>query len=550
MGITGKMYRSMALSGAALLNDKKEEANNLNVFPVPDGDTGINMSLTMSTVGQVDEDLPVGACADKVAGLMLRSARGNSGAILSLFFRGVGKALKGIEEANPKDLVEAFKRGTVEAYRAVMKPTEGTILTVMRMAGEEAEKAYLANKRISSKNLFKVLLEGAEYALSQTPEMLPVLKQTGVVDAGGFGFVCVLQGMKAALDGKPYVATTAMADEHSAPAENEGANFSSFNTEDIKFGYCTECIIDKNEKYLGEDTSGELYEFIKSIGDSAVFVDDESIIKLHIHTNDPGAVLTRAIEFGSLATVKIENMRNQHTALTGEAESEQPAEKQIAIEKQYGFVSVCMGDGIADMFRDLGVDNIITGGQTMNPSTQDIIDAVMNTPSEYVFVLPNNKNICMVARQASEIITERKVIVIPTETVPQGMAAMIAFNPDADVKDVEGEMNDAAKMVTSMSVTFAVRDTEIDRFKITKGQFLGLVENKIACVTDDSLGCVKQLCRGMTGASYVTVFYGEDVNEETANKVAEMISAKVGGGCEVALLYGGQPLYDYIISVE
>ena len=550
MGITGKMYRSMALSGAALLNDKKEEANNLNVFPVPDGDTGINMSLTMSTVGQVDEDLPVGACADKVAGLMLRSARGNSGAILSLFFRGVGKALKGIEEANPKDLVEAFKRGTVEAYRAVMKPTEGTILTVMRMAGEEAEKAYLANKRISSKNLFKVLLEGAEYALSQTPEMLPVLKQTGVVDAGGFGFVCVLQGMKAALDGKPYVATTAMADEHSTPAENEGANFSSFNTEDIKFGYCTECIIDKNEKYLGEDTSGELYEFIKSIGDSAVFVDDESIIKLHIHTNDPGAVLTRAIEFGSLATVKIENMRNQHTALTGEAESEQPAEKQIAIEKQYGFVSVCMGDGIADMFRDLGVDNIITGGQTMNPSTQDIIDAVMNTPSEYVFVLPNNKNICMVARQASEIITERKVIVIPTETVPQGMAAMIAFNPDADVKDVEGEMNDAAKMVTSMSVTFAVRDTEIDRFKITKGQFLGLVENKIACVTDDSLGCVKQLCRGMTGASYVTVFYGEDVNEETANKVAEMISAKVGGGCEVALLYGGQPLYDYIISVE
>ena len=550
MGITGKMYRSMALSGAALLNDKKEEANNLNVFPVPDGDTGINMSLTMSTVGQVDEDLPVGACADKVAGLMLRSARGNSGAILSLFFRGVGKALKGIEEANPKDLVEAFKRGTVEAYRAVMKPTEGTILTVMRMAGEEAEKAYLANKRISTKNLFKVLLEGAEYALSQTPEMLPVLKQTGVVDAGGFGFVCVLKGMKAALDGNPYVATTAMADEHSVPAENEGANFSSFNTEDIKFGYCTECIIDKNEKYLGEDTSGELYEFIKSIGDSAVFVDDENIIKLHIHTNDPGAVLTRAIEFGSLATVKIENMRNQHTALTGEAESEQPAEKQVAIEKQYGFVSVCMGDGIADMFRDIGVDNIITGGQTMNPSTQDIIDAVMNTPSEYVFVLPNNKNICMVARQAAEIITERKVIVIPTETVPQGMAAMIAVNPDADAKDVENEMNDAAKMVTSMSVTFAVRDTEIDRFKITKGQFLGLVENKIACVTDDSLGCVKQLCRGMTGASYVTVFYGEDVNEETANKVAEMISAKVGGGCEVALLYGGQPLYDYIISVE
>ena len=552
MGITGKIYRGMALSGAALLNDKKEEANNLNVFPVPDGDTGINMSLTMSTVGKAEDDLPVGECAEKVAGLMLRSARGNSGAILSLYFRGIGKALKGITEAAPKDMVEAFKRGTTEAYRAVMKPTEGTILTVMRLAGEAAEKAYLANKRITVKNLFKAFLEGAENALAQTPEMLPILKQTGVVDAGGFGFVCVVKGMMTALDGKNYVAKTAAASESDVPAEPEGANFSDFNSEDITFGYCTECIVEKNEKYLGEDTSGELYEFIKSIGDSAVFVDDESIIKLHIHTNDPGAVLTRAIEFGSLATVKIENMRNQHTALTKEAEGAEKTEKkqEIAIEKKYGFVSVCMGDGIADMFRDLGVDNIITGGQTMNPSTQDIMDAVMKTPSEYVFVLPNNKNICMVARQASEIITERKVIVIPTETVPQGVSAMIAVNPDAEAEDITAEMNEAARMVTSMSVTFAVRDTEIDRFKITKGQFLGLVENKIACVTDDSVGCVKQLCRGMTGASYVTVFYGEDVAEDTANKVAEMISAKVGGGCEVALLYGGQPLYDYIISVE
>ena len=543
----------MVLSGAAMLSDRKEEINNLNVFPVPDGDTGINMSLTMSTVGKAEEDLPVGACADKVAALMLRSARGNSGAILSLFFRGIGKALKGVEEANSAELVEAFKRGTTEAYRAVMKPTEGTILTVMRIAGEEAEKAYLANKRLGVKKIFAVLLENAEKALAQTPEMLPVLKQTGVVDAGGAGFCCVLQGMMAALEGNPYVAQNAPASESDAPAEPEGANFSDFNSEDITFGYCTECIVDKNEQYLGEDTSGELYEFIKSIGDSAVFVDDENIIKLHIHTNDPGAVLTKAIQFGSLATVKIENMRNQHTALTKEAaesETNKVEEKKVLIEKKYGFVSVCMGDGIAAMFCDIGVDNIITGGQTMNPSTQDIIDAVMKTPSEYVFVLPNNKNICMVARQAAEIITERKVIVIPTETVPQGMSAMIAYNPDAEVEVVEKEMNDAAKMVTSMSVTFAVRDTEIDRFKITKGQFLGLVENKIACVTDDSVGCVKQLTRGMTGASYVTVFYGEDVSEETATAVADMISEKVGGGCEVALLSGGQPLYDYIISVE
>lgn len=553
MGITGQLYRSMVLSGAAMLSDKKEEINNLNVFPVPDGDTGINMSLTMSTVGQADETLPVGECAEKVAGLMLRSARGNSGAILSLFFRGIGKAIKGAEEACAKELVEAFKRGTVEAYRAVMKPTEGTILTVMRVAGEEAEKAYLANDSIGVNDLFKVLVEGAETALAQTPEMLPVLKQTGVVDAGGAGFVCVLHGMQAALEGNPYVAVNAPATESDAPAEPEGANFSDFNTEDITFGYCTECIVDKNEKYLGEDTSGELYEFIKSIGDSAVFVDDESIIKLHIHTNDPGAVLTKAIEFGSLATVKIENMRNQHTALTGEAaaaDSKKDSEKKVLIEKKYGFVSVCMGEGIAAMFRDIGVDNIITGGQTMNPSTQDIIDAVMKTPAEYVFVLPNNKNICMVARQAAEIITERKVIVLPTETVPQGMSAMIAYNPDAEVDEVEREMNHAWKLVTSMSVTYAVRDTEIDRFRIRKGQFLGLVENKIACVTDESYACVKQLARGMTGAVYVTVFYGEGIDEETANKVGEMISKKVGSGCEVAVLNGGQPLYDYIISVE
>lgn len=553
VGITGHIYRSMVLSGAAMLSDKKEEINNLNVFPVPDGDTGINMSLTMSTVGKAEDSLPVGDCAEKVAALMLRSARGNSGAILSLFFRGIGKTLKGCSEAGSAELVEAFKRGTKEAYRAVMKPTEGTILTVMRVAGEEAERAYLANNDISVEDLFAVLLKGAEKALAETPEMLPVLKQTGVVDAGGAGFVCVLQGMQTVLEGNPYAMVNAPASESDVPAEPEGADFSDFNTEDIKFGYCTECIVDKNEQYQGEDTSSELYEFIKSIGDSAVFVDDESIIKLHIHTNDPGAVLTKAIQFGSLATVKIENMRNQHTALTGEAaeaEKQSKKAKKVEIEKKYGFVSVCMGNGIADTFRDLGADNIIAGGQTMNPSTQDIIDAVLNTPSEYVFVLPNNKNICMVARQAAEIITERKVVVIPTETVPQGVSAMLAFNPDAEVEVAEKEMNFAWKMVTSMSVTYAVRDTELDRFKIRKGQFLGLVENKIACVTDDSMSCMKQLCRGMTGASFVTVFYGEGISENTANKVAKMISDKVGGGCEVAVLNGGQPLYDYIISVE
>ncbi len=550
MKLTGSLYRGMALSGAALLNNNMEEINNLNVFPVPDGDTGINMSLTMSTVGQAADNAPIGETAEKVAGLMLRSARGNSGAILSLFFRGFGKALKDVDEAGAYEIVESLKRGTKEAYRAVMKPTEGTILTVMRLAGEEAEKAYLANNDIEVRELFDVIMKGAEDALAQTPEMLPVLKQTGVVDAGGAGFVCVLKGMIAALDGKPYVA-----EEKAGQSEmKSSADFSEFDSADITFGYCTECIVDKNEKYLGEDTSGELYEFIKIIGDSAVFVDDEQIIKLHIHTNDPGAVLTKAIEFGSLATVKIENMRNQHTELVGEKPADAAPKKEektfAPIDKKYGFVSVCMGEGISDMFRDVGVDNIITGGQTMNPSTQDIIDAIMKTPAEIIFILPNNKNICMVANQASQIVTERKVIVIPTETVPQGMSAMIAFNPDGEVEDIVAEMKEAMAMVTSMSVTYAVRDTQIDRFSITKGQFLGLVEGKIACVTNDSFSCAKQLIRGMTGAVYITVFYGEGVSPEKAEEYGQLISERVGGGVEVAVLYGGQPLYDYVISVE
>ncbi len=553
MKLTGSLYRGMALSGAALLNNNMEEINNLNVFPVPDGDTGINMSLTMSTVGNAKEGAPIGETADKIAGLMLRSARGNSGAILSLFFRGFAKALKGIDEANSEEIVESLKRGTTEAYRAVMKPTEGTILTVMRMSGEEAEKAFLANKDIDIKELFDVVLKGAEDALAKTPEMLPVLKQTGVVDAGGAGFVCVLKGMIAALEGNPYVK-----EEKATGSQTEmknSADFSEFDSADITFGYCTECIVDKNEKYLGEDTSGALYEFIKSIGDSAVFVDDEQIIKLHIHTNDPGAVLTKAIEFGSLATVKIENMRNQHTELVADSkptseESKKDEKTFVPIEKKYGFVSVCMGDGISEMFRDVGVDNIITGGQTMNPSTQDIIDAIMKTPAEIIFILPNNKNICMVANQASQIVTERRVIVIPTETVPQGMSAMIAYNPDGEVDDIVAEMKDAMGMVTSMSVTYAVRDTQIDRFNIKKDQFLGLVEGKIACVTNDSFSCAKQLIRGMTGAMYITVFYGEDVSQEKAEEFGALISERVGSGCEVAVLYGGQPLYDYIISVE
>ena len=542
----GNLFHDMVVSAKNLLTRKKEETNNMNVFPVPDGDTGINMSLTMSGVSNVEGDLSLGQAAEETANQMLRSARGNSGAILSLFFRGVGKAFRELKEANALAWVKAFEAGTKEAYRAVMSPSEGTILTVMRVASEDARAAYNANKKITVDELFDVVVKSAERTLAQTPEMLPVLKEAGVVDAGGYGFVCVLQGMKAVLDGQPIEAL-----EEEADAKE--ASFADFNTGDILFGYCTECIIDKCEEFIGEDTAGEFCAFVTEIGDSVVFVDDEKIIKLHVHTNDPGQVLSEALRYGSLATVKIENMRNQHTALVGDsvkAPTVKRTEEPLRTDKKYGFVSVCMGDGIKSVFLDVGVDHIIEGGQTMNPSTQDLIDAVYRTPAEVVFILPNNKNIAMVARAASELVTERRVVVLPTETVPEGIAAMIAYNPDATEDDNIIAMQEAAGRVTTMSVTYAVRDTKVGRFRIAKGQFLGLVENTIACVANSSENCMMQLTRGMVDATFITLLYGENITEEQAEKVAEYIRSKTDGACEISVMSGGQPIYDYLVWVE
>lgn len=543
----GNLFHDMVVSAKNLLTRKKEETNNMNVFPVPDGDTGINMSLTMSTVAGVDENLTLGQAAEETANQMLRSARGNSGAILSLFFRGVGKAFHELKEANALAWVKAFEAGTKEAYRAVMSPSEGTILTVMRVASEDARAAYTENRKISVNQLFDVVVASAERTLKQTPEMLPVLKEAGVVDAGGYGFVCVLQGMKAVLDGHPV----------DAAPEEEGdvseASFADFSTGDITFGYCTECIVDKNEEYYGENTAGELCAFITAIGDSAVFVDDEKMIKLHVHTNDPGLVLTEALRYGSLFTVKIENMRNQHTALVGDTVKTPEIKKSqdpLRTEKKFGFVSVCMGEGVKNLFLDVGVDNIIEGGQTMNPSTQDLIDAVYRTPAEVVYILPNNKNIAMVAKAASELVTERRVIVLPTQSVPEGIAAMIAYNPDASEEENVVTMEEAMARVTTMSVTYAVRDTKVGRFRIAKGQFLGLVENTIACVANSSMACMKQLARGMVDACFVTILYGENATEEEAEKVADYIRSKTENGCEVTVVPGGQPIYDYVVWVE
>ncbi len=548
MLINGHTFAGMLVSAANALDNNKTVVNNMNIFPVPDGDTGTNMTLTMSTVREFkDFEGTISDCADRMAKMMLRSARGNSGAILSLFFRGMSKSLQGLEMADSVDIANAFKRGTEEAYKAVMNPTEGTILTVMRVCTEQA--AHVAKKKYQGDvvGFFTYILEIARDTLSKTPEILPMLKQANVVDSGGYGFVLVLSGMLDALNNKPVIAIDLSGGNGN---EMAGADFDSFDTSDIKFTYCTECIVDKSEEFMGEGTAAELNDYICSIGDSAVFVDDESMIKLHIHTDHPGLVIERALEYGSIATMKVENMKNQHSTMAGGAKKEEQKIKVLAPEKPYGFVSVCMGDGIKDTFCDLGADRVIFGGQTMNPSTQDIIDGINMTPAECVFVLPNNKNIYLVATQAAKLVSDKRVEVLSTSSVPQGISAMLSFDPDATVEENLEAMQQAVTGVTSMSTTYAVRDTELEGFHISEGQILGLINGKIFCVADSDEECLNMLSKKMGEPSFVTVFYGESVSAEQSAASVEIIKSEIPEDTEITVINGGQPLYNYIISVE
>ena len=547
MKLDGPALYAMLLSAANALDNNKVAINNMNVFPVPDGDTGINMALTLNAVKSIDEDAThatVSELSKKIASLILRAARGNSGAIISLFFRGMSKAFCDVDEIDTKDVARAFRKGTDEAYRAVMNPTEGTILTVMRRCAEEAEKAVAENKFATDdvRGLFSYIVDVGEEALAHTPDQLPILKEVNVVDAGGLGFMTALNGMLASLNNAPV-------QQLEPDEETAEADFSSFETEAITFPYCTECIVEKSEKFLGEAKADKFHKFLVGIGDSLVFIEDESIIKVHVHTDHPGLVLENAVKYGMLATVKIENMRKQHSAIV--ADKEEKADEVIiaAPEKTFGFVSVCMGNGIKDTFIDIGADNIIFGGQTMNPSTQDIIDGVNKTPAEIVYVLPNNKNIYLVAKQASKLIKDKKVIVLETRSVPQGICAMLAFDPDADEATNTDNMTAALANVTSMSITHAVRDTTIGGEKIEDGQMLGMVNGDIDCVADTTEDCLKKLAEKMDGATFVTVFYGEEVSEEQANKAIEIIQAAVADA-EVVSICGGQPIYSYVISVE
>ena len=553
MRIDAKTLLALFVSGANALDNNKDAINNMNVFPVPDGDTGINMALTLSAVRKMsgEEITTLKQCAKDAQDFIMRSARGNSGAILSLFFRGFYKALKYVESIGVAEMTIALRSASEQAYRAVQNPSEGTILTVMRRCAEAAENA-LEEKMFNDDTFvefFAYLVDVAQSALDETPEMLPVLKEVGVVDAGGAGFVTMLNGMLAALREDPVE----LIDEP-ATVDSSAADFSAFDTENITYPYCTECVLEKSESFYGEGKADAVREFICTIGDSAVFIEDESIVKLHVHTDHPGLVLEKVGEYGMFISVKIENMRKQHSALVagGDKSTEIKAteeEKVVAPENEYGFVSVCMGEGITATFSDLGADNVIHGGQTMNPSTQDIIDGIRMTPAKNVFVLPNNKNIYLVALQAAKLVKDRHVEVLNTKSVPQGISAMISFNPEGSLEENLEAMNTALEGVTSMSITHAVRDTTIDGEKIENGQMLGLVNGSIECVADSTLECLSMLCDKMIDASFVTVFYGADVSDDTVASAEALIQSKASNA-EIVIVPGGQPLYDFIISVE
>ncbi|MEE0109444.1 MAG: DAK2 domain-containing protein [Oscillospiraceae bacterium] len=539
--INGADLRRMIISAAAAIEINKQALNELNVFPVPDGDTGTNMSMTINAAAsdlRKTEDPNLGQAAKVAASAMLRGARGNSGVILSLLFRGISKKLKGVESCDGVLWAQALQEGVDAAYKAVMKPAEGTILTVARLAAAKATDAAKENNHIEF--VQEAAIEEAKVALANTVNQNPVLKKAGVVDAGGKGWLVALEAMMSSLQGNDVVVPEA----GDAAGVKEAADFSDFNTEDITFTYCTEFII-----YRENDKDPEVFRaFLSELGDSLVLVDDDEIIKVHVHTNDPGKALSEAIKYGSFQTVKIENMRLQHTE---KVLSEQEIAPKIAEpEKPLGVVSVCAGAGLADVFMNLGVDQIISGGQTMNPSTQDILEAVNKVPAETVFVLPNNKNIIMAAEQVNAL-TPKNVIVIPSKTVPQGVTAMLGFNPEGSIEENTEALTEALDTVDTMQITYAARNSDFDGYDIHEGDYLALYGSQLFGTSQDIKVLLKSLAEKVRddGKEYITIYYGADVKEKHAQKAADLF-ADICPNADVNLLSGGQPVYYYLISAE
>ncbi len=539
--INGADLRRMIISAAAAIENHKQALNELNVFPVPDGDTGTNMSMTITAAAgdlRKADDPDLGTAAKIAASAMLRGARGNSGVILSLLFRGISRKLKGCTDCDGVLWAQALQEGVDAAYKAVMKPAEGTILTVSRLAAAKAQEASQENNFIEF--VQNAAVEEAKIALANTVNQNPVLKKAGVVDAGGKGWLTALEAMLSSIQGEDVVAEAA----GEATAVKEAADFSDFNTEDITFTYCTEFIVSRENDKDPE----ELRAFLSQLGDSLVLVDDDEIIKVHVHTNDPGKALSEAVHYGSFVTVKVENMRLQHTE---KVMNEKDLAPQIAEpEKPLGVVSVCAGAGLADVFLNLGVDQIISGGQTMNPSTQDILEAVNKVPAETVFVLPNNKNIIMAAEQV-DALTPKHVVVIPSKTVPQGVTAMLAFSPEGAVEENTDAMTQALGNVDTMQITYAARNSDFDGYDIHEGDYLALYGSQLFGTSRDIKVLLKSLAEKVRddGKEYVTIYYGEDVKEKHAQKAAD-IFADICPDADVNLLSGGQPVYYYLISAE
>ncbi|MGM9615405.1 MAG: DAK2 domain-containing protein [Oscillospiraceae bacterium] len=551
--IDGAVFHDMVLCGYDALAANEQAINELNVFPVPDGDTGTNMCMTLgSGATELRKNGPsptLTATADRVASALLRGARGNSGVILSLLFRGISKGLKKMDTATASDFAAAMASGVEAAYKAVMKPAEGTILTVSRLAADAAKNC--ATQSADLEEVLASALESAQAALADTINQNPVLTKAGVVDAGGYGYVIILDAMLGYLQGKVAVS------ENGASAPQKKADFSAFETEDIKFTYCTEFIVRKaNAKKVDL-----LKTYLETLGDSLVVVEDEEIIKTHVHTNDPGKALTKALAYGPLISVKIENMREQHTSLdenaasenteaAAEAEEENGIPEPVAAEKAIGTVCVCAGDGLEELFRQLGADGIVSGGQTMNPSTEDILRAVNLTPAETVFVFPNNKNIIMAAEQCIPM-TTKKVIVIPTKTVPQGVSAMMRLSPDMSPEALTADFTEAIATVHTAQVTYAARDSEFDGCDIHAGEYLTLMDGALVGSFAETDLVVEKLSLAIKplNPEFITLYYGEEVADGDAEAFSQKFS-ELFPEAETSLIRGGQPVYYYIISVE
>lgn len=539
--ITGEDYKKLIINAAQSLEDNKEEINELNVFPVPDGDTGSNMSLTVAEAAKElmkNNDMPLDKTAEKTAKAMLHGARGNSGVITSLLFRGIAKGLSNETECDGIAWARALKAGVEAAYTAVDRPAEGTILTVAKRCADAAEKA--AKEKNSFEYVLDCAINEAEIALDDTVKQNPVLEKAGVVDAGGMGWLIVMKAMHQALNSKKAIKYEA---KNTVEAK-ERADFASFNTEDITFTFCTEFIV---KKHIPDQATSDLKQYLNGMGDSLVMIDDGEIIKVHVHTNEPHAVLGEALKYGEYETVKVENMRSQHTSKLVEKSQEIKE-----LPKEYGFVSVASGEGLCEIFTELGVDEIVSGGQTMNPSTEDLYSAVCRINAKNIFILPNNKNIIMTSNQVAEL-SDKNIIVIPTKSVPQGINAMLGFDESNDTITNEASMKEMVDTVSTMQITYAARDSSYDGLDIKEGDYLALCEDKLLSSNPELEDVISNICDKIKEQekSIVSIYYGCDVTEEEAEKTQKTISNILDNtDMEINLYSGNQPVYYYIISAE